>query len=468
MVLLDIADFIGRFHPLFVHLPIGILLLAIVFQFLVWKQKTTLYARALYVALLLGTVGAVLSCVTGLLLSETAEYDEAVVGWHQWLGISVALVSVAWLMLLRRKTFSYVGIIAAGIVLCLLTITGHLGGTLTHGEDYLSFDGAAENDTTSFQRQPLADPQNAMVYADIIQPVLNEKCYSCHGDKKQKGKLRLDLPEFISKGGKNGPVIEPLSTDKSELVQRLMLPRSDKKHMPPKDKKQLTADEIALIHWWVESGASFDKKVQELPQPAKIHPVLTALGKVEELKKNQPIEPAVPVEKAPVAALDSLKKRGIIVLPLSANSNYLSANFVSTEKVTDSDLRLLLPLKKQLISLKVGDQAITDSALLVINECTQLRKLHLNNTDITDKGLALLSKLTSLEDLNLVGTAVTAKGVLVLKGMKSLQNVYLYKTAVNAAEWKTLEQAFPSTRLDSGNYFVPILKTDTSFVKSGD
>ena len=84
------------------------------------------------------------------------------------------------------------------------------------------------------------------------------------------------------KGGKNGEVILPGKAGESELMKRLLLERQEEHHMPPKEKPQLNDDEMALIHWWIATGASFDKKVKDADQPEKLKPVLLALQKEEE------------------------------------------------------------------------------------------------------------------------------------------------------------------------------------------
>ncbi|HTE23751.1 DUF2231 domain-containing protein [Flavitalea sp.] len=462
--MLNVLEFIGRFHPLLVHLPIGILLIAIVFRFMAWRNPNIMLEKALNVSVAIGSIAAVLSCVTGYLLSQSADYDEDIVWWHQWLGITVAAISLGWLYQLKKRSASNWSTLTGGLLLILLMITGHLGGTLTHGEDYLSFGPAADTAQTVV-RKPIENVQQAVAYTEIVKPILSTSCYSCHSDRKQKGKLRLDLPEHIMKGGKNGEIVDTASLSESEIVKRLLLPLSDKKHMPPKDKKQLTKDEISLLHWWVESGASFDRKVKELTQAGKIVPLLAALEKPEIIKQIPPEVPPIPVSKAEPSALDTLRRRGVVVLPVSSESNYLSANFVSTDKVTDNDMKLLIPISKQLVSLKAGDTKITDSALSYISKCTNLTRLHLQHTAVTDKGLAMLASLKDLQDINLVGTAVTAQGIINLKNLKGLRNIYLYETGVVRSGWRELQTAFPSARLDSGGYVLPMLVGDTSMIK---
>ena len=68
--------------------------------------------------------------------------------------------------------------------------------------------------------------------------------------------------------------------------------------------------------------------------------------------------PSAPVEKTDNKAVQQLKDKGVIVLPVAQNSNYLSANFITATNITDKDLALLLPIKKQLVWLKCGDTKI--------------------------------------------------------------------------------------------------------------
>jgi uncharacterized membrane protein/mono/diheme cytochrome c family protein len=465
-VLISITEFIGHFHPVLVHLPIGILLLACLFQFLAGKEKYSSLHTAINIAFLVGMISAVIACITGYLLSRSGDYDEELADKHQWFGISVAVMSIVMYYLNRRSVSNTLKIFTSIFLFILIMITGHLGGSLTYGTDYLTASLNKTDDTSGKRyRKPLPDVQGALVYSDIIQPVLENKCYSCHGKSKQRGKLRMDLPERLMKGGKDGVVIVANQAEKSEMIKRLMLPREDPDHMPPKQKSQLEEKEIALIHWWISTGASFDKKVKELEQPEKIKPALAALEHPEQEKKVIPDIPAAKVEKADEAAIQKLKDIGVVIMPVAQNTNYLMANFITASKHTDKEMELLLPLKKQLIWLKLGSTSITDSALKIISQCTRLMRLQLEYTGITDKGLIQLRSFHNLQYLNLVGTSVTAAGILQLKELKELKSIYLYKTEVAKSDWDILKKAFPKTLIDSGGYSVPILVSDTTEVK---
>jgi uncharacterized membrane protein len=461
-------QFLGHLHPVVVHLPIGILLLACLF---LWQSRKDKYAHlqpAINIILLLGMVSAIAACITGYLLSQTGDYDQDAVDLHQWMGISVAIVSIITFYCRRKISLQKWQLPLTFLLFILIFITGHLGGSLTHGSDYLTqpLQNMFESDTTAtIKRKPIVDVQEAFVYNDIAKPIFQSKCYSCHGKAKQKGKLRLDDSVMMMKGGKDGVVIVPNKSGGSELIKRIMLPRENEHHMAPKEKPQLTEQEITLLKWWVDNGADFSKKVKQLPQPEKIKPLLVSLQNNNEERKANADVPSAPVEKADESAINKLKDLGIIVLPVAQNNNYLSVSFITAKDIRDSAVNLLPPLKKQLIWLKLSKTQITDSALSVVSQCTHLTRLLLDNTNISDSGLHYLQSLDQLQSLNLVGTKVTATGILQLKNLKHLQSLYLYQTSVNKADWKALKQGFPKTLLDSGGYNVPLFTDDTVIVK---
>ena len=174
--------------------------------------------------------------------------------------------------------------------------------------------------------------------------------------------------------------------------------------------------------------------------------------------------PGEEVSKGDEGVIKKLKDAGVIIVPVALNSNYLSANFRNAA-ATDSTLKLLASLHKQMLSLNLGGTLITDAGMSQISKLDNLRKLNLNNTAITDKGLASLKAVSLLQTLNLVGTKVSMAGVLELKNLKGLKSIYLYQTNVTGKDWATLKKTFPRALLDSGGYTVPTLVTDTTVVK---
>lgn len=105
-LLLSIPEFIGHLHPVIVHLPIGILLLACLFLWQSRKDRSEDFQRTINIILGLGMISAIAACITGFILSRIGEYEEGLAGWHQWMGISVALVSIITFYFRRKKSWS--------------------------------------------------------------------------------------------------------------------------------------------------------------------------------------------------------------------------------------------------------------------------------------------------------------------------------------------------------------------------
>ena len=463
---ISISEFIGHLHPALVHLPIGILLVSCLFLILSRKDKSQSWQKAIQITLGLGMISAIFTCITGYILSQSGDYEEGLVNNHQWFGISVAIVSVLIYYFGKNKQFQQWRISPAFILLTLIMVTGHLGGSLTHGSDYLTkpFENLSVGDSV-YKRKPIANIQDAFVYGDIIKPLFEEKCYSCHGPNKQKGKLRLDQQDMMMKGGKDGVVILPDKSAESELVKRIQLPLEDEHHMSPKEKHQLTEKEKMLIRWWIDQGAEFSKKVKDITTPENIKPALLALQNNVPEKHDPEDIPVQPVERADEISITKIRNLGALVIPVSQNSNYLEASFILATGLRDNDLSGLLSLRNQLVWLRLSSTPITDSSLAFIGQCNNLIRLQLDHTNISDRGMENLKSLKQLRVLNLVGTHITSAGLLLLKELKNLHSIYLYQTNIEKKDWALLKRNFPKTMLDSGGYSIPFLKEDTVIVK---
>ncbi len=135
----------GYFHPLLVHLPIGFLLLAILMDLLAYRSAFVQYRAAVPSTLFLGFVAALLSCGTGYLLANSGDYEPTSLQTHQQAGWIVAGASgVLWMLsgVFFRKQSQAGSRWMSALFLALggvIAYTGHQGGSLTHGSDYLSW-----------------------------------------------------------------------------------------------------------------------------------------------------------------------------------------------------------------------------------------------------------------------------------------------------------------------------------------
>ena len=464
----------GHLHPVLVHLPIGILLVALLMEVLSVAHARAGWKPAADLALGLGVLAAAVSCVTGYILSLSGDYDHALVTTHQWLAISLTLLSGLLYACLRGRPMGPVSATLALAVLALVFLTGHWGGTLTHGPGYLSLNVADEGPSAPLLKA-VPDVQAAVAYTSLVQPVLHDNCYRCHSTGRQKGGLRLDSPEGLMKGGKDGPVLSPGQAASSELIKRILLPLDDEHHMAPKEKPQLTKAEIALLRWWVDAGASFDKRVAGLPQDSVIRTALLAFqngtagpvsgasgGPLNVADSEMPSAPIVPASASAIARLEAL---GALVLPIATGSPYLDVRFPN-DTAGAGVLQALDGVSLQLVSLKLTGLPLGDEALPVLGHCRALVRLWLDHTRVSGKALGELRGLSQLRYLNLSGVAVTAGDLQVLTSLPHLNALFLYQTAVDKTHWGALQTAFPHTRLDSGGYSLPFLTTDTAIVRA--
>lgn len=94
-----------------------------------------------------------------------------------------------------------------------------------------------------------------VTFAKDIKPLFEKSCFKCHGEEKQKAKLRLDSAEAVRKGSENGEVIVIGKSDQSSLVHSISLLDEDIA-MPPEGKADpLTKDEVGLVRAWIDQGA---------------------------------------------------------------------------------------------------------------------------------------------------------------------------------------------------------------------
>lgn len=479
----DWAMFFGHFHPVVVHLPIGMLMIAAILEIISRKKGLTALQPAIAPILFLGMITAIISCIFGYLLASSGEYSEETLFLHQWMGIGVALTALAaWYMKVNWQqdpTMKKAYMPAVYLIVILLTGTGHLGGNMTHGEDYLysftpepfrSLAGLSPREKgKSGEKKKIENINEALVYQDIVAPVMEQKCWSCHNANKIKGGLRMDTQELLMKGGKNGVIIKGNDVANSELIKRLLLPEEDEHHMPPKGKTPLTEQEISLLHWWIQNGAAFDKKVAQLKPDEKVKPLLASLASGSEGSNTatggESISPVFS-EKVSVATESDIQKlsvMNVMVMPVSKSHNFLDVNFVNARNFDDSKINLLTNLSEQIIWLKLGNTKISDKSLTEIAKLKHLTRLHLEHTAITDAGIAQLKDLQFLEYINLFDTQISDAGLKELAKLKNLKKVYCWQTKVTKAGVIALQKALPNVEVNTG-WEDKITKADTNRV----
>src|SRR5215212_1740567 len=90
-------------------------------------------------------------------------------------------------------------------------------------------------------------------YATQVAPIFKKYCVGCHNPADREGELSLDQYQAAMKGGEDGAVIVPGKSSESRMV--LALTGKVDPRMPPEDEAQPTAEEIAMIAAWIDTGA---------------------------------------------------------------------------------------------------------------------------------------------------------------------------------------------------------------------
>ncbi|MFM1964239.1 MAG: hypothetical protein RLZZ172_3084 [Bacteroidota bacterium] len=442
-----ITSFLGHLHPILLHLPIGIFSLAFVI-FYFNPDKSVRLSKQLGFILLLSWISAMLSAASGFLLNTSGEYNEQAAETHQWSAIAFTILCGAVYFLHRynlkinqiHKAFQPVFIAA----LIAMVFTGHAGGSLTHGADFL-WPQQEEAEKQVKAIPVLSDTSSFTVYDGLVQPLLAAKCESCHKAGKQKGGLRMDDFSLLLKGGKNGKIIQPGDAASSEMIARIMLPQDDDKHMPPKGKKQLTEKETALLHWWIMQGANSRQSIREVASNDTVRQMLQVA--TPELNTEPKLPVVAPVD---TALIKELKASGFTIRLLAEGSGWLDVSTINMKTLTQQQFEQLVRISANTYGLSLADQQLTGIDLKLFGKLTQLRRLDIRNTPLGDSFLSVLSNLENLEYLNLVGTTVSDQGLKYIVELKGLRKVYCWNTQISVEAINNLKLKYPQLSIIKG------------------
>lgn len=427
-------ELIGRFHPLLLHLPLG----ALIYAFAHWSfdyffRKEGEKTDFTFV-LSIGALSAVASAVSGWILAGDGGYDEGLLNWHKYLGVGTAVGAVVLLLAYRNLTNTklFGGLFTAFIL--LLTLTGHYGGSLTHGEGFLSVSATAE-------AVKLPDNiEEAHVFNDLVMPIMDRKCVSCHNPQKSKGKLLLNTLSGWQKGGENGAVLMAGSLAESPLINRTLLPKEDEHHMPPSGKLQLTNDEQNFLSWWIENMEDYDHQLKDLNTTEKVDAYL------EELQAAQHPQPGKPTNQQ----LADLKQYGIIASLQSLDDCWVDVRLQNAASFKPEHLRELRSIAPAIQYLDVSNTKLTNEDVAGFGRFENVVSINLSNCNISSGAIAVLKDLPYLSNLNLYGTQVDSTVLNTLTEMTSLHKVYIWNTPLAASELDEWSANHPQVEISGG------------------
>lgn len=458
----DIVRFLGRFHPVILHLPIGIFSLILLQELLGMFSKGNSQRGIL--PIFFGAASAVAAVIAGFLLYQGGGFGGELVEDHLWGGVGFACAAVftmivkAW-CLAPTASQAFYRLLLFGSV-GVMTYASHDGASITHGEGYLTeyapnpIRKALGLEPKVEEKEVPAKPlEEQVVYADIVQPILNKRCVECHKEGKSKGKLRMDTYEMLVKGGKEGDAIEPGSAEDSNIVIRIELPMDDEEHMPPEGKKDIEEHELAVVKWWLNEGGDPKKTVGELKLTDEIRAAIGKLdlgiGKAEAAVAEAPSDQPSDDLRTTVAKL-SADFPGGLTFESQSSANLTFTGVSLRKNLTDELFVKLDPVLSKMVAVDLSATSVTDASIAKLAAATDLRMVRLSETGITDASMDTLAKLTKLESVNLYGTKVTDAGVKKLTALPNLKRLYLWQTAVTPAAIEEIKKALPAVEIVTG------------------
>jgi uncharacterized membrane protein len=472
----DIMKFIGRFHPVLLHLPIGVFVLVVLQEFgaMFGRRHSRGEANDSLFPLFFGAASSVLAVIAGFLLFQGGEYaGNDLAERHLWGGLVFSVLAIitflikAWTVASASSPTFYRLLLFASVG--LMGFASHDGASLTHGENYLTdyapdpirqLLGLEKKKPKGVRPEvPLAGAAEApkLVYADIVAPILEQRCVQCHKEGKAKGKFRMDTYELLVKGGSEGPGLEPGNAAGSNIVVRIELPVDDEEHMPPEGKPDIKDPEVAILKWWIDNGADPGKSLADFEVPAPIQEAISQLVPAA-LKPAQTAESADPhgarkgPDKALVEQIAGFSKEfpGAVSFE-SQQSELVTFTAVSLRgNLDDAGFKKLASITPLFVTVDLSATKVTDQAVAQLATAKDLRLIRLAETGITDASIDTLLKLPALESINLYGTKVTDAGVSKLASMPNLKRLYLWQTAVTPEAVKALKEKLPSCEIITG------------------
>jgi uncharacterized membrane protein len=447
----DFIFFLGRFHVLALHLPIGMVIIAVLLDWLTRGPRRNALAAAIPFVWGATALSAVVTVVLGYMHFAEGGFTGPSASAHRLYGTIVAVACLGiWLLsatapVLHRRVNLFTGI----LVLALVTITGHYGGNLTHGSEYLveyaprplrALAGLPE------RRPPVTDIASADPWHDIVQPMLESRCAGCHNDDKRNGELSVVDYDALMRGGETGRVVSAGNAEVSELYRRVTLSDDDDAFMPAEGKTPLTAAQVEILRWWIDAEAPIDTTVAAVGAPAEITGLLSAevglaaagASAVSDMRSAE-------TAAADAALVDTLFEAGFLVRRVSQSDPRLAVSIHSVGNDLDAaQLAALRTAADSIASLDLQSAGLDDAALANFDAFGSLTSLRVSNNEIGDAGVVALQGLANLEVLNLYGNAaISDASVDALASLTSLQSLYVWNTGITPAGIARLREQRP-------------------------
>ena len=400
------AYLVGRWHPLLLHFPIVLLLMVIFLGFSPKGIPTALFQLAVITALL--------TAITGFLLSRETAVKGSLLWWHQYLGSGVALLAAVWYAFYAEiSRLAYAQPILQIALLSLVVSASHFGGLTTHGENFLDLpDSQAAREI----------PENPLIYEDVVHRILDEHCIKCHNPNKRKGELLMTDIAGLLKGGESGSALVPGSPGESEIIRRLDLPAAHEEHMPPEGERPVEEEMIQIIERWIALGAPDTTRMNDLQIDEPL------LGLIKQLQQPARDEKWAAFPKVHDTTLLKLGNDYVTIRRILQRSEALSINVYLPPAYDSTLVTSLRGIAANIVELDISGLPIGHTELGAVGNCANLEWLELDRTTIADSDITPLAKLAKLEVLKIYDTDLGDASLQTFAGMKNLRHVYLQGT----------------------------------------
>lgn len=452
--------FVGRLHPLILHFPIVLIILTLLFEVAGRYYRLKIGENTVLVLLIAAALSAAVSVAAGFFLFASGDYSGQLMERHFWAGTitgATIFFALAFFYIYRSTTRHYYWYFAA-LLLSNASVgyASHLGGSITHGQDYLTEH--LQFIMHAFDNDDEEKPESEMlVYEDMISPIFEAKCMSCHNDQRAKGDLTMTSYQALLKGGKSGePSLTPGAPQESELYKRVVLPEDHNDKMPPEGKTPMKDSEIALLKFWIASGAEESLKVTNARQVDTMKQIVAGLlPELSKYRRRAKIQ-QMKLKTLEAELQEVAKKLDITIRRDSlADGNFFTiAMKFPPAPFTNEQFRELSPYFDAFSKVSLISSGVDDAGLYYIGQMRNLRELYLQKTKVDGSGIVHLQNLANLEVLNLSFTGLDDKAALDLLKMHSLREVYLYRTKTSMQIIEALRKYKPSVKflLEEGPY----------------
>lgn len=456
---------VGRMHPMILHFPIGLLVLLGLFHLFQKEFEGNAFHKIQTFILNISAISASFTALMGFFLAQEGGFSRDLLIWHKWTGVFVSFFSYALLIINKQENISpMVFRTSLGLCIILLMIAGHYGASLTHGENYVF--------APLMEKAPVISPESPF-FEVAVMPILEDKCTSCHNERKHKGDLVMTNTADLLKGGENGPIWVAGDAENSSIIERIHLPIASEDHMPPEGKPQLTDGEIELLSAWIDDGADLKKTLQAFQPQEPLYQFASNTLSIQ----SQKVEPKYAFKAASKTTIDKLNNPFRTVVPESFNSPALHAQIFVRKNYETSSLTDLLKIKNQLVDLNLSNMPIVDNDLKLIAQFGELRKLILNGTDISGENLNELQSCQKLTSLAVSSTKVGSSITNTLGQLSSLEEVFIWDTEISTKDVQKLQIQFPHINFHLGyipdenellKLSPPILENEENVLAEGD